>query len=304
VRDKYKVKNAALVAVDPRTGEILVMVGSYDFSAPEFGQFNAALARRQPGSALKPFIYGLAFDRFGLTQDSFIRDVYTNIGDYTPRNFDRSYHGWVTAREALVYSYNIPAVKLLNRVGVGDAILQLQKCGLDLSPEAGLSLAIGGAATNLLSLTGAYTAFPGEGECIRPSPFLRVKNRSTRAAYNFRRELSKTKATSSSTLKERIFSAKSASEVDSILEKSKTSYNMLSYLASDPIFKTAALKTGTSDGPRDAWTVGYTDDIIVGVWMGNNDNSMMRDDVYALKITTPLWAQFMEYYLSNTEDRG
>lgn len=303
VGDKYKVENAALVALNARTGDILAMVGSKDFSELEFGQFNAALAKRQPGSALKPLVYGLAFDKLGLDQNSYLRDVYTRIGDYSPRNFDRSYHGWVTAREALVYSYNIPAVKLLNEVGVEETVSDLHRCGLSLDSDAGLSLAVGGAATDLLSLTGAYSVFPGQGECRIPSPFLRVENKSTGAAYNFREEnLADSDLNPASSSPQRIFSKKAASEVDSILKKSKSSYSILGYLRSNPVFQNVAFKTGTSDGPLDAWTVGYVDDIIVGVWMGNNDNSTMKNDVYALKATVPLWAQFMEHYLLHAEN--
>lgn len=291
-KHKYHISNAALVALDAHTGDILAMVGSYNFWEPEYGQFNAALAKRQPGSTLKPFIYALAFDKFNLTKESILKDTYTKIGSYVPRNFDRKYHGPVSAQTALVYSYNVPAVRLLDRLGVKFVRDRMAACGLNLSADAGLSLAIGGAATTLLDLTQGYLTFPNKGQCVKASPFLQVKNRTTSQVYHLRgqkKDIFGNKIQQS----KRIFSAPAAREVTSILKETKTSYSNLANLAGMPAFKGVALKTGTSDGPRDVWTIGYNDDIILGLWMGNNDDSLLRQDVYALKVAVPVWAEVM-----------
>lgn len=298
--DDLGASNAALVAIDAQSGELRAMVGSRNFWGDKFGQYNAARAQRQPGSTLKPLIYTFAFEKLALDSRSRIRDVPTKFGSYFPRNFDRRFHGVVTAKQALIYSYNIPAVKLLNRVGVDRFRERVAKCGLDLRKGAGLSLALGGAAVNLYDLTGAYSIFPNQGECKKKKIFYKVKNRTTGKNYELDR-FNKDSGSSSNSEEKSLFSSKATAEVDEILKQLKKYYpGKLGRWAHESKFKDTAFKTGTSDNARDAWTVGYSDDIIVGVWVGNNDNSSLSVDL-ALEAATPLWKNFMDYYLSNAD---
>lgn len=302
--DDLGASNAALVAIDAQSGELRAMVGSRNFWGDKFGQYNAARAQRQPGSTLKPLIYTFAFEKLGLDSRSRIRDVPTKFGSYFPQNFDRRFHGVVTAKQALIYSYNIPAVKLLNRVGVDRFRERISKCGLDLKKGAGLSLALGGAAVKLYDLTGAYSIFPNQGECKKKKIFYKVKNRTTEKNYDLDR-FNKDSGSSSNSEEKSLFSSKATAEADEILKQLKKYYpGKLGRWTHERKFKDAAFKTGTSDNARDAWTIGYSDDIIVGVWVGNNDNSSLSVNL-ALEAATPLWKDFMDYYLSrNAENRG
>lgn len=284
---RFKADNAALVAVDAKTGEVLALSGSVDFEHSLYGQFNAARAERQPGSTLKPFIYALAFERLGLDPDSLIDDTPTSFNGYQPLNYDRRFHGRISLRAALVNSYNIPAVKLLNRLGVIEVAEKLDQCGLRLAPSAELSLAIGGAATNLLDLTQAYTAFTRSGNCVKPPLWLSVTDRNGKVRYAVKPETlggSRALATSS------------VAAVNGILEGTLRNFQETLPIARDPRFNGVKMKTGTSDGPRDAWVIGYTDEVIIGVWVGNHDNTPMRENVLALKVAVPLWKEFMEKY--------
>lgn len=273
--------NAAAVVIEAKTGNVLSLVGSADYTNPAFGAFNAALAERQPGSTLKPFVYALAFEDGILGPASTIIDEPIYFGDYTPRNFDGRYHGAVSVRNALIYSYNIPAMKTLNSVGVGRLAERLQRCGVNVSADAGLTLTIGGSAATLYDITAAYSAFANSGVCVPARSLLKVVDNEGGILLD-RTNMPPGFGTAT-------FSAKAVQKVNGILNDTKYIYGEYAALARNAAFRNVRLKTGTSDGPRDAWVIGFNDDLIVGVWLGNHDNSVMRENVLALSAATPLW---------------
>jgi penicillin-binding protein 1C len=252
----HGVRGGAAVVVETESGKVRAMVGSPDFFAPGGGQVNGALARRSPGSLLKPFIYGLAFERKIAGPGTVLRDSPRTYRDgYEPRNFSGEYAGPVSAREALVRSLNVPAVDLLARLGVASTIDRLRAFGLRSIQRSasryGLSLGLGGAEAPLLELVEAYAAIGRGGEARRLS---------------FRDDEPPPPAT-------RVLSAVAARQVADILEG--VGAPEAEREAGIRLVRAAA-KTGTSFGFRDAWAVGTTPSWTVGVWLGNPDGSPSR----------------------------
>ncbi len=278
----YHINDGAIVAINAKNGNILAMAGSYNFWGKEYGQYNSAIAQRQPGSTLKPFIYALAIQDLGWSKKTVLKDEPVDFNGYRPRNFGGGFRGKVTLQAALVNSLNIPAVKTLNQLGVQKLADTLSNCQVNLDTKAGLAMAVGGASTSLLDLTAAYTAFVNNGKCISSNYFLKIKEN------NGRTLLDNLKART-----HQVFSSNAVAQINSILQKSLGNFSLTRSLVRDPLLKNAAVKTGTSNGPRDLWAIGYNSDIIIGVWLGNNDNSLLRRDVYGLQLAVPLWAQAM-----------
>ena len=252
------VTNGAVVVIENATGAVRAMVGSCDFfSEEDNGQVNGALAPRSPGSALKPFIYALAFETGEAMPATVLADVPTAFAGYVPANYDRRYHGPVPARDALAYSLNVPAVALLNRIGVREAHAFLRAAGITtLNRDAdhyGLALVLGSAEVNLLELTNAYAALARLGvwrpwrvlEAPSPPPGRRVL--SPGAAWLVADVLRDRKRLGGT----------------SLWRHKKSALPM-------------AWKTGTSYGHRDAWTVAYTPHYTVGVWLGNFNGKPAR----------------------------
>src|SRR5258708_913351 len=173
--------NAAAVALDPRTGQILAMIGSYDFTDPKFGQTNMAITPRQPGSSFKPIIYGRAFDDKLITPATILQDEKTTfLGGYTPHDYDMRYRGNVTVRRALANSLNIPAVEVMDKVGMSNGINQAQKFGIDtLDPNHnyGLSLVLGSGEVSLIEMTNAYAVFANQGVYHKTTGVLEIKDK-------------------------------------------------------------------------------------------------------------------------------
>lgn len=278
--------NAAAVVLDAKRGEVLALLGSYDYSDPNFGAFNAAKAWRQPGSTLKPLIYALAIDRGLLNARSVLLDAPISFGPYAPRNYDGTFHGNVSLRNALIYSYNIPAIKTLNSLGVNYAVERLNHCGLDLDRDAQLSLAIGGAAARLYDLTAAYSVFTNGGVCVPPRALSKVLTRQGTVILD-RTDLPQGTGTP-------FVRARAARDIDSILRGTKRAFGEYARIATNPRYDSVGIKTGTSNGPRDAWVIGYSDQYIVGVWVGNHDNRPLKENVLALSVATPLWVAIFE----------
>lgn len=257
------VTSAAVVVLDAKTGEILAMVGSRDyFDADHDGAVNVAISARQPGSALKPFVYAQAM-ALGDTPATTVSDIETQFftqegNPYVPRNYDYGYHGLVRYREALANSFNIAAVKTLEKVGVLRLMGFLKSAGvstLTLAPEHyGLALALGDAEVRLLELTQAYAMFARGGMTLQPVALLgETSGKGTR-----------------------ILDEKIAWQISNIL--SDNDARLAEFGDESPLllpFPSAA-KTGTTRNSRDNWTVGYTPDRVVGVWVGNPDNTPMR----------------------------
>ena len=292
------VHNAALVALDPSTGEILAMLGSPNYFDPQIdGAVNCALTPRQPGSSIKPITYAAAFAR-GYTPATMILDVRTAFltkeGEpYVPLNYDLTFHGPVLVREALASSYNLPAVKVLDYVGLDQMTDLARSLGIttfDDSERFGLALTLGGGEVRLLELTAAYAAFANGGYKVEPLAIRRVEDRQGSVLYE------RTPQRGERVLDERI-----AYLITDILSDDLARMPTFGEGSVLKLSRPAAVKTGTTTDWRDNWTIGYTPPgrggVVVGVWAGNADNSPMRD-VSGVAGAAPLWHDFMEEVLA------
>lgn len=300
---KFRASNASMVAVDPATGQILAMVGSRDFFDKTIdGQYNATLASRQPGSAMKPLIYALALLR-GYTRNTVVFDVPTQFSTvcnpsdvfnntspcYAPSNYDNKFRGPMTFETALAQSINIPAIKVLYLVGIQSAIDLARSFGLATlgdPSQYGLTLVLGGGEVRLLDLTGAYAAFANDGVKNTPTGILEVSDASGATLQTFSPQSSV------------VLPANIARDVSAMLSDAPA--RLPEYPLNSPLSfpgYDVAVKTGTTDDTRDAWVVGYTPSIAVGVWAGNNDNSPMTKTVAGF-IAAPMWHEVMAYALS------
>lgn len=299
--------NAALVAINPRNGEILTMVGSKDwFSEPEpkncipgknckFDPYtNIAISPRQPGSAFKPFIYATAFKK-GYNDETIVIDEETNFGTlenpYIPQNYDGLFRGPVTLRSALAQSLNIPAIKVLNDFsGIKDSIQTAKDLGittLNKPPSFyGLSLVLGGAEVKLLEMTSAYGVFAAKGLQIPPVSILKIEDSSGKIIEENKK------------VPKRILEPKIADLITDILSDNEARAPMFGINSALYIEGyNVAVKTGTTQNYKDAWTVGYTSDIATGVWVGNNNNASMRKGAGGISIAAPIWKAFMQKVL-------
>lgn len=305
----YKVGNAAAIVEDPKNGQILAMVGSKNYfakSEPEGCKegencvfepnVNAALSERQPGSATKPITYALGMQK-GYTASSVLMDVKTefpggaNNQNYIPVNYDGQFRGPTQVRYALGNSFNIPAVKMLAQVGVKNDLDLGYRMGLSTweptqqnVDNAGLSLTLGGREVRLLELTSAYGVFANQGKRQDPVSILKVTDAKGKTLYNYR------ESDGVKVLDEGI-----AFIISNIL--SDNGARSIAF-GSNSILnipgKTVSVKTGTTDEKRDNWAIGYTSSTVVGVWVGNNDNSKMNPAI-ASGVTgaSPIWQKIM-----------
>lgn len=301
----FNARDGALVAIRPSSGEILAMVGSADFYNDAIaGQVNMATSpTRQPGSSIKPITYIAAFEK-GWTPASLIWDVPSEFppsGDpndprppYVPVNYDNRFHGPVTVRAALANSYNIPAVKALQFVGIYDdsatpnedgMLFVARKLGISslTRPDYGLSLTLGGGEVSLLELTGAYSVIANEGRRIPPVAISRILDHNGNVVYEYQNLPG-----------EQVVRPEHAFLITSILSDNDARNPMFGTNSVLNIGFQAAAKTGTSNDFRDNWTLGYTPDIVVGVWIGNADYTPMQD-ITGLTGAAPIWSEFMKY---------
>lgn len=300
---KFNASNASLVAIDPSTGQILAMVGSRDFFDVKIdGQYNATLALRQPGSTMKPFIYSLALMR-GYTRNTVVFDVPTQfstncqISDtsnskppcYAPNNYDNLFRGPMTFETALAQSINIPALKVLYLVGFRNAINLAKSFGLTTlgdPDQYGLTLVLGGGEVRLLDLVGAYSTFANDGIKNVPTGLLEISDSGDNIIYAYG-------ASPSRVIPESIARDMSAMLSDDPARFPEYPRNSILTIPSYEV----AVKTGTTDDTRDAWVIGYTPSVAVGVWAGNNDNSPMVKSIAGF-IAAPMWHEAMAYALS------
>ena len=293
--------NAALVAIDPKTGHILSMVGSRDYFDKNIdGNFNVTTAYRQPGSSFKPFIYATAFNR-GYTPNTALFDVPTEFSTscsvngtplpgnkssdcYSPKNADGKFRGPISIRDALAQSINIPAVKTLYLVGIENSIKTAQMMGitsLDGGAERyGLTLVIGGGEVSLLDMTSAYGVFANEGVRNPYTGILKVEDVNGTVLEEYAPEPQNALPKNTALLISDILS-------DNNARIPTFGANSALHLPGHQV----AAKTGTTNNNKDAWTVGYTPTIAVGVWVGNNDNKAMKKGGAAL--AGPIWNAFM-----------
>ncbi len=293
--------NAALVALDPFNGQVLAMLGSPDFFDDQIsGAVNAALAMRQPGSALKPFTYAAAFDptrdspwtAASMTLDLRTAFVTRKLERYVPANYGFVENGPVLVRESLASSYNIPAVAALNDIGVSAMVELAANAGLDslLTHESlDLAVTLGGAEVTLMEMTAAYSVFANGGYRVPPSLILSVTARDTdEPLYQWR----------APTLSDPVLDPRVAYLITDILSDPRARtpafgrHNLLN------IGRPAAAKTGTTTDFRDNWVVGYTPNLVVGVWVGNADNTAMVD-VTGISGAAPIWHDFMRRVLDD-----
>ncbi|MEX1064094.1 MAG: transglycosylase domain-containing protein [Candidatus Paceibacterota bacterium] len=319
--ERYKANNAALVATDPKTGYILAMVGSKDYSGeaePEGcipgktckfeGNFNVATASRQPGSSFKPFAYTLAFEK-GFADSTILFDLPTEFNPecsssatqtkdpsgldcYNPQNYDGRFRGPVTMRQALSQSLNVPSVKTLYLAGIEGTIDLAHKMGittLNDRPRYGLSLVLGGGEVRLVDMVAAYGVLANDG--IRtPQTFIQkvVTGDGTILEENKVQE-------------ERVLDAQLARLMSDVLSDNNArgpvfGYNSSLYFADRQV----AAKTGTTQENRDGWLIGYTPSLAVGVWTGNNNNDSMTQQGAGLSAAGPMWHEFIARALAGT----
>jgi penicillin-binding protein 1C len=297
-QELYQGSNAALVAEDPRTGQMLAMVGSRDyFDIEHEGNFNvASQGLRQPGSATKPFIYAAAFEK-GYTPETTVFDVATEFDttkdlekSYQPQDYDGKFRGPVTLRQALAQSLNIPSVKVLYLVGMDDALTTLRSFGLSTLTERsryGLSLILGGGEVRLIDLVGAYAALAEDGTHHDQSFILKVETKDN-VLEEYHDHTSD------------VISPQPARLVNDILSDQDARAPIFGASLNLPgvLDHQVAVKTGTSNDYRDAWTIGYTPSLVIGVWAGNNDNTPMTKAGGNLA-AAPIWRNVMSQALTD-----
>lgn len=280
--------NASLVAIDPKNGGIRALVGSYDYNDAKFGKVNMATTARQPGSSFKPIYYSEALAEGVVTPVTVFNDAkITDLGDFSPQNADRSYHGKVTVRQALDWSLNIPSVRVMEKLGINESIQAAKDLGittLDESKNYGLPLALGAAEVPLVEMTSAYSAFANAGEQHAYNSVQSIKDKFDRTIFTASDESHRAISEQGSYLISNILSDNAT--------RSRVFGSSLNVQGTDYQTKTVAVKTGTTDDNRDAWTIGYTPEMAVGVWVGNNDNAPMYNGGSGM--AGPIWREMMQ----------
>ncbi len=302
---EFKASNAAMVAVEPGTGDILTMVGSRDYFDKDIdGNYNIATALRQPGSSFKPIVYAAAFEK-GYQPETVLMDVPTEFnsschpGDessdcYSPENYDHIFRGPVSLRNALAQSINIPAVKLLYLVGMNNAIDLAESMGISTLTDPdryGLSLVLGGGEVKLLDMTTAYATLANDGAYVPYRAILEIQDKNGKTIYKAPEPEPK-----------QVLASDAARKVSDVLSDNVARTPL--YGSNSPLYfpgKTVAAKTGTTNDYRDAWILGYTPYIAVGAWAGNNDNSSMEKKISGL-IVAPMWNEYMQKALAGHDN--
>ena len=308
-KEKFNATNGAMVAIDPKTGQLLVMVGSKDyFNREEDGNYNVAIAQRQPGSAIKPFIYATAFEK-GYTPETIVFDLQTEFNPsctpegmpkegikmeadkcYMPGNYDNKFRGPISLRSSLAESLNVPSVKTLYLAGIMDSLKTIKNVGITTLNDPnryGLTLVLGGGEVSLLEITGAYATLANNGSRNPTTMILKVEDKNGNVLEEYKNE-AKQVLDKNITL--------TVTDILSDNDSRAPAYGLRSPLYFDG-FQVAA-KTGTTNNSRDAWIVGYTPNIVVGSWVGNNDNTPMVKKTAGF-IVAPMWNEFMSDMLKN-----
>ncbi|MEK7538723.1 MAG: PBP1A family penicillin-binding protein [Patescibacteria group bacterium] len=307
---KFGAKNMALVAMDPKNGQVLAMIGSRDyFETTNDGNFNVALAYRQPGSTFKPFAYATAFKK-GYTPETVLFDVPTNFSTdcdwhgvpltpatkkedcYTPENYEGGYRGPISMRSSLAQSRNITSVKTLYLAGLKDTIATARRMGItSLNDESrfGLSLVLGGGEVSLLDMTGAYGVFANDGVKNKTTAILRIEDKAGKIIEEFQES------------REEVLPTEVARQITSILSDNKA--RTPTFGANSALYfggKDVAVKTGTTNNYKDVWTIGYTPKIVLGMWAGNNDATPIKKGNSAGFTVTLVWRAVMDDILRKT----
>lgn len=300
---KYNAHNAALVAEDPKTGQILAMVGSKDY----FGDsepanctpghnclfepnYNAAISPRQPGSSFKPYAYVTAFKpEYKYSPATMLMDVETNFGkfgntDYKPQDYDGKQRGPVSMRQALAGSLNIPAVKTLALVGVENVVQTARDLGIT-SPMAdcGLALVLGGCEVKLIDHVSAYSVLANGGVKNDKTFILKIEDKDGKTLEEYQPK------------SKQVINPEAVYELTSIM----TDNNARSYVfgPNSPLIlgdRPVAAKTGTTQKWHDGWTMGFTPSLAAGVWAGNNDGTLLKAGADGVFVAAPIWNRFMK----------
>ena len=305
-KERFKADNAGLVAVDPKNGDVLTMVGSKDYFSEEIeGNYNIALAERQPGSAIKPFIYAAAFSK-GYLPNTILFDVKTQFSPlcppdspssespcYSPNNYNGKFLGPVSMRNSMAQSLNIPAVKTLYLAGIKNSLKLAVDMGLTTlnDPERyGLTLVLGGGEVRLLDMTHAFGVFANEGVRAEPRSVLKIEDSEGNIVFE------------SQVASKRVLDRNVALMISDVLTDNVArtplwgSNSLVNFTTRD-----VASKTGSTNNLRDAWLMGYTPNLAVGTWVGNNNNAPMGGGLSGL-IVTPMWREFFDFALSKIPD--
>ena len=308
IKKNFEAENIATVAIDPKTGQILAMIGSRDhFDKDIDGNFNVATAHRQPGSSFKPFAYATAFNK-GYTPNTALFDVETEFSTecapdgtplravascYMPVNYDSKFRGPVTMRQALAQSINIPSIKTLYLAGMSDTLRLAKDMGIESLTnigQYGLTLVLGGGEVSLLDMTSAYGVFANSGVRNPYKAILEVKDKNGNVLESFTPE------------PKQVLSENTASLISNVLsdDVARTpafgAHSVLYFPGRD-----VAVKTGTTNDYRDVWVIGYTPNIAIGAWAGNNDNHPMQKKI-AGTIIVPYWNTIMTSVLKTLPD--
>lgn len=287
--------NAALVAMDPKTGYVRALVGSVDWNNPQFGQVNMATTPRQPGSSFKPIYYTYAFQHNLITPASTLEDKQTTFGTWTPKDVDGYTNGPVTVRNALAQSMNVPAVEVMQKVTPETAVQLAQQLGITTinNPEQyGLTLAIGTAEAPLTEMTSAYTALANQGQQMQPVYYTSIQNKYGDNVYKYTPDAPK-----------QIYTPEATYLTTSILDDNAARAPLYGSTLNIP-GHTVAVKTGTTDDNVDAWTIGYTPSLTVGVWVGNNQHQPMDANLFGGSTAGQIWKDAMQAYLGSSPNEA
>lgn len=305
--EKFNASNAGLIAINPQNGDILTMVGSRDYFDEEIdGNYNVTLAKRQPGSSIKPYVYASAFQK-GYRPETIVFDLPTQFSTacepwdtsneppcYAPKNYNGLYVGPISLRNALAQSLNIPAVKVLYLTGLRDAMKLASDMGittLNDPDRLGLTLVLGGGEVTLLEHTGGYGVFANEGVKAKRRAILRIEDINGNVLEETPEETS------------RVMERDVALLISDVLSDNVArtplwgGYSLVNFGERD-----VAVKSGSTNNSRDAWIMGYAPNLAVGVWVGNNDNSPMNG--LSGLIATPMWREFLDFAIKDIEDQS
>ncbi|MBT3356254.1 penicillin-binding protein [bacterium] len=300
--ERYGFTNSALVATNPKNGQVLAMVGSKDYFDEEIdGNVNVTTRLRQPGSSVKPYVYAQAFSK-GYDPETIIFDVKTKFSEsdnkeeeYKPENYDGKFRGPVSMKKALSTSLNVPAVKTLYLAGIKPSINLMREMGISTLTDPGrygLSLVLGGGEVKLIEHVGAFGVFANEGRKHEQSVILRVEDAEGNILQEFKEKEGR-----------QVLGKKVAATMSAIL--SDNNLRASAFGTQNPLYiegRSVIAKTGTTNEFRDGWLVGASRSLAAGVWSGNNDNTAMKPGAAGANISGPTWHAFMVEALKNSQD--